>query len=607
MTVMNRGWVFVSVLSLSTALVLCRAAFAGEPEWVEITSPHFSVVTDAGERRGREVATRFEQMRAVYAALLTKANVNIPVPLQIIAFRNTKELRQVSPLWNGKPIQLAGLFQSGQDRCFIMLDMSVDNPWNVVFHEYAHQLMNGTLADEVDPWFEEGFAEYFSSIEVDSHQARVGKIPPMTYQILQHEGLMKITDLFTVQHNSSTYNESGDRRTVFYSESSMVVHFLYDHGMIPKLATYFDLKLGKKMPVEEAIQQSFGMSAGDFEKEIRRYLASGEFKYYYMKTPAEIETTGYKTEPLKAQDAAAVMADIHLHTRDYHEKAMAEFAEILKSEPDNAAACRGMGYALLQRRDFEEASEYFRRAAKLNSKDARVHYYSGLLSNMQGSHASQSDLKFVTTELETAIELDPDFADAHMQLAFAQARRGDVAGALVSARKAISLNPRNTAYYFNLADLYMQEHKTDHAAAIFRAQAKSNDQTVAIRASAALGQLERVEAEMKQVDVPPSGEMTGGRDSVGAAAPTAGSVAVTSGATKFLKGTILAVDCSSPPAAVLTISSGGKSWTMKVNDSHHVLVMGADGFSCNWRKQKAAVNYHEAGEATGSLISIEIQ
>ena len=51
------------------------ALFAGEPQWVEVRSPNFSVVTDAGEKRGREVAMRFEQMRAVFGALMTKANV----------------------------------------------------------------------------------------------------------------------------------------------------------------------------------------------------------------------------------------------------------------------------------------------------------------------------------------------------------------------------------------------------------------------------------------------------------------------------------------------------------------------------------------------------
>jgi hypothetical protein len=108
---------------------------AGEPPWVEVRSPNFSVVTDAGEKRGREVAMRFEQMRSAFGTLMTKANVNLPVPLQIVAFRNTKEMRLVAPLFHGKPTELAGLFQGGADRSFIMLDMSVENPWAVVFHE----------------------------------------------------------------------------------------------------------------------------------------------------------------------------------------------------------------------------------------------------------------------------------------------------------------------------------------------------------------------------------------------------------------------------------------------------------------------------------------
>src|ERR1700686_3798815 len=182
------------LLAVLLAVPFCGVSkvFAGEPQWVEVRSPNFSVVTDAGEKRGREVAMRFEQMRAVFGALMIKANVNLPIPLQIVAFRNTKEMRQIAPLFNGKPTQVAGLFQGGSDRSFIMLDMSVENPWTVVFHEYAHQLMNGNLKEQFAPWFEEGFAEYFSSIEVDSKEARVGRIPDYTYKILQQVGMMKI-------------------------------------------------------------------------------------------------------------------------------------------------------------------------------------------------------------------------------------------------------------------------------------------------------------------------------------------------------------------------------------------------------------------------------
>jgi hypothetical protein len=149
-------------LVLGCMVVYSSFTFAGDPQWVEVRSPNFSVITDAGEKKGREVALHFEQMRSVFGALMAHPNVNLPVPLQIVAFRNSKEIHQVAPIFNGKPVELAGLFQGGDDRSFIMLDMSVENPWSVVFHEYAHRLMDGNLAIRSDPWFEEGFAEYFS-------------------------------------------------------------------------------------------------------------------------------------------------------------------------------------------------------------------------------------------------------------------------------------------------------------------------------------------------------------------------------------------------------------------------------------------------------------
>src|SRR2546425_4966901 len=113
---MRSSFPWFLVLLVSATLSAALPVYASEAQWIEVQSPHFSVVTDAGEKRGRETAMRFEQMRAVFGALLTKVNVNMPIPLQIVAFRNAKELRQFAPLWNGKPVQLAGLFQGGEDR-----------------------------------------------------------------------------------------------------------------------------------------------------------------------------------------------------------------------------------------------------------------------------------------------------------------------------------------------------------------------------------------------------------------------------------------------------------------------------------------------------------
>ena len=80
-------------LLLGYLVLSSTLTFAGDPQWVEVHSPNFSVVTDAGEKKGRDVALHFEQMRSVFGKLMTRANVNLSVPLQIVAFRNTKEMR----------------------------------------------------------------------------------------------------------------------------------------------------------------------------------------------------------------------------------------------------------------------------------------------------------------------------------------------------------------------------------------------------------------------------------------------------------------------------------------------------------------------------------
>lgn len=79
---------------VSPAFVL--PAIAADSPWVEVRSEHFTVITDAGEKNGRRVADRFEQMRTIFGLLFGRAKINQPVPLEIIAFRNSKELRQYS-------------------------------------------------------------------------------------------------------------------------------------------------------------------------------------------------------------------------------------------------------------------------------------------------------------------------------------------------------------------------------------------------------------------------------------------------------------------------------------------------------------------------------
>ena len=85
----------VRVLLAGCVVLLTLASRAAEPSpWLEIHSTHFTVITDAGDKKGKEVALRFEQMRAVFAVLLMKEHLHEPLPLTIIAFKNDKDYYQ---------------------------------------------------------------------------------------------------------------------------------------------------------------------------------------------------------------------------------------------------------------------------------------------------------------------------------------------------------------------------------------------------------------------------------------------------------------------------------------------------------------------------------
>lgn len=613
---------------------------------MEVRSPNFSVITDGGEKRGREVAQRFEQMRYLFGTLVSKKAINLPAPLQIVAFRNTKGLRQFAPLWKGKPVTLAGLFVPGQDANFILLDLSAYNSLEAVYHEYAHLLLNGNYP-QAHPWFDEGFAEYFSSIKISGTRAELGGPPEGAGITLRETPFFHIEDLFQVGHDSNVYNEDGDHRSMFYAQSWLVMHYLIEKGKWPQAGVYFDLVQNQKVPVAQAMERAFGLTPKQFDQEIRKYFAGNTVKGLWIEIPA-FETTLYKAEKLKPLDLQAVLADVHLHSPDYQEKAIAEFKAVLDSQPDHAASHRGLGYAYLGKGDLESAGEHFRRAAALDSNDARVHYYTALLMNRKaltegGGRIEQPDA--MMAHLKRAIQIDPDLADAYNLLAYLELTHGSPSEALESIKRAISLSPRNEYYYSTLAQVFISQRRWDDAEATLKRLESSTDPMLAANAKSSLQQVAEYRQNVHLVewtDLKKRNEQKewGSTPSAERLAEEAASKEQKTPETtvstrdvrpvKFVKGRLVSVSCAEGGRAVLTVTAGaentrvaslkkrgspatpanapaGKTVKLVVPDAKKVLLLGAEQFSCTWRNQRVAINYHAGGELDGEVMSVELQ
>jgi tetratricopeptide (TPR) repeat protein len=613
---MNRSRLPLLIALLSLSILLPTQPLHAQ-KWIEIHSPHFTVATDAGDKRARDVALHFEQMRAVFGQMILKDKVNISVPLEIIAFRTSKEFRQYSPIYQGKPVQLDGFFQKAEDRNYIALDLSGTQKWETVFHEYAHMLLNANYPP-TQLWFDEGFAEYYSTINIVRDQVEIGKAPPGHIELLRTSRWIPIPDLFRVRSDSKMYNV-GDPRSLFYGESWMVVHYIFDMHKMAEAGSYFDLVENQHVPVEQAIQQAFGMDPKQFERAVRDYSTSPKAVYRSYNLPLSLENMNtYTVKSLSVTDAQAMLADFDLHTVDYQERGIATLESVLKEQPQNAAAQRNLGFAYLYKNDLDRAAEHFGQAAELSSQDPWVHYYSAVL-RQRSNDTTPGDLERSKQDLKMAIKLNPQFADAYALLGVAEMQRDEMPAAIGHLTTAVQLSPRNEMYMANLGQCYLFAHKWDEASTILQRLKNSTDPKITEMANKNLEQLEtaRNSGGVREVRSPTGADNYTAPQWRPKEQPTS-TVAKTSaenpertvpqtGPVQFLKGTLLRVDCSSSPAAKLTIQAGPKTWSMSTSDIQQLVLIGADKFSCDWHNRKVAVNYRTVAAAQGTIVSLELQ
>ncbi len=672
------------VLATLLCAVPCTCAAAAEPSpWLEIHSTHYTVITDAGEKKGKEVALRFEQMRAIFATLLMKDRLIEPLPLTILAFKNDKNYYQTAPLFQGQPISVPGFFLPGEDQNFIVLNLFEEESWRAVAHDFAYMLLNANYPP-VQGWFDEGLAEYSSSVRLDDKNYQIGGDPELhsafTQDLLQNQHEVRnppksltellsgqvwlaVPDLFTMKHDTSNYAE-GTHHTLFYAQSWMTIHYLLHEKKLPETGTYFDLVENQHVPVEEAIQQAYRMSPAQFDHAVKDYFHSltplfvaldaakagpqtnppQVYQFPEIVSPdARVITANVLPEP----DARAIIDEVKIRIPERRDAALRElqalattaepapaklFFDKEKNQDDksngllvasvgNEIAHRVLAWDHIQRKEFDAASEELASAAAFNHHDMWIRYYLSVLKYRiaVSKHVDIIGLPNMIQDLRAVLEWYPEFADAYNLLAIAQMMGGGPAAAMQAERAAIQLSPRNQQYVYNMAEIYISDKKWDAAVTLLnRLKASSNPQ-VAAAARDRLGTIPNeekygisaaaMEAAQKPAAQPSPFDVLDQEAAKRAAAEKAAQSTTTEDMrpAKFLQGTLVGVDCSRSPAAVLTVTSGGVVLKLRTADYKSLLLIGADTFSCAWNDRAVSVNYKPGGLSDGDLVSVEVR
>ena len=143
------------------------------------------------------------------------------------------------------------------------------------------------------------------------------------------------------------------------------------------------------------------------------------------------------------------------------DEAEAAYANVLASDPANAAALTNAGALALARSDVAVAVARFQRATELAPKQAFAYNNLGFALIRAGRDAE------ALAELERAVTLQPDYAQAHNNRGIALVRLARRAEAIQAFERALAIEPSYTEAAINLGEQANRDGQPARAAAAF--------------------------------------------------------------------------------------------------------------------------------------------
>jgi tetratricopeptide (TPR) repeat protein len=600
-------------------------AFASADLWFEVSSPHFTVITNANDKQGRHILDQFERMRWLFQTLFPKINVDPMLPIVVVAVRNQKEFQLFEPatyLAKGQ-LNLAGFFMPTADENYVLLRLDTEDehhPYASIYHEYTH-LQFRSAGEWMPLWLNEGFAEFVQNSEIRNKDVILGEPSFGDVLYLRRNRLLPLATLFKVDRNSPYYHEE-QKGSVFYAEAWALTHYLEikDHENGTHLiADYVSLVARQHQDSLIAAQTAFG-DLGKLQFALEAYIGASSYKQIMVSSAAApIDESAYQSKPATQAQADAIRADFLVKV-DRTEEAKRVLDQVLKVDPNNAQAHLTMGYLAIHDGDYEAARKWYGEAVKLDSQSFLAHYNFATLSMRNAEEANNPE---VESSLRAAIRLNPRFAPAYDRLAYLLAMRGEkLDEAHILSVQAISLDPGNLVYRLNASSVLVTLKRYEDADRVLRAAAnvpKNPEETAAL--ASRLKQVEAIQAPGlkpgSRIPAPPPGQVEVQTANLVATAPKLKHpTEPPNGPRHKVTGILRSVQCEYPSELEFQIDTGRKPVSVYSNN-YFKIDLTAVGFrppdSLNpckdFEGMKALVQYAESSDKSidGQVIAVELR
>jgi tetratricopeptide (TPR) repeat protein len=457
--------------------------------WRSVRTNNLFVIGNADAEKLRQAASWLEFFHGAFGRLISRNVIEASVPTTVVIFRDDASFQPFKPLYQGKPANLAGFFQPGEDVNYIAmsLDPSDRDPYSTAFHEYVHLHVKDNIPG-APLWLNEGLAELYGSLKFANGEALIGTPLTPYIRLLRDQELLPLNTLFSIGTNSPHYNED-DKTGIFYGQSWALVHYLMlgDRGRQDQFKRFLQL-VSRGEPSGKALEDTFGVPLSVLEEELRAYIRRGEFSAQRIASVDDPQAyTAYmamQRTSLTEGEANHYLGDLLLHIGRTSD-AERYFKQAIALDPGFVPAHASLGLLYVQQRRYAEAKQYLEKATA-SPQSYMIHYLYAYILSREGVTASGRIMEYsrenaaiMRTQLLRSIKLAPDYAPSYYLLALVNLVTDErLDEALEMAQRARQLAPSRTSYSLLLAQIHQRRSDPAAARQILEPLTRDSDQSV---------------------------------------------------------------------------------------------------------------------------------
>lgn len=423
-------------------LVPVAARAAGEAEWIEVRTPHFTLAGDVRDADLRRIGIELERLRAIYQHSFGDIRLDSGRPMTILVFRNTPASKNFIPDEKERKPWTAEIVH-GAEKDYMVIRTGAVNELisSLLVGAYARFLRDVNFG-WLPAWLQVGLGTVLSQVVMSGRTAVLGATPhAANFYYLRTISTVPLEELVTWDGKALPGDKARESANLWETASVLTHMLLFDPlpgHPVPLVEVIESLEQG--MDSLTALQHVLGEKTY-IERKVRAYAAPTAVRGFSLAAPPEVPPGEVPVRTMTPAEVTAAQGEFALEEKKL-DVARPLLEKAIALDPKLPAPRVNLALLCIRQGKFDEAAKYLSGAPGAG-ESAYLKFYA--LGRMLGVNKDDSPSSAGAREnLTKAVTADPDFSPAYAALAeiyLASDSAEERVKAAEPGWKAVSLDP----------------------------------------------------------------------------------------------------------------------------------------------------------------------